>query len=161
MARQTSTEESQSLSRSPHPHLTCGAREELDEAPRRARRKGTSEAPKKSFYDSSCFEVTILSFYRDRTIAFQDDISESMKEMSTRARRTRKSAQEEAAARLERQTSKDDVSKKVSYEKDGTLKRRNTGKKMDADKVKTMVSREVKDKKGSDSRKPVRSNPDG
>ena len=121
---------------------------------------------------------------------FQDDASESMKEMSTRARRTRKSAQEEAASgRLERQTSKDnrkdskdgwrdskdDISKKVSHDRYyftdshfhqhffvpclchqldnwhnnhtctssswaenynfSTLKRRNTGKKMDADKV--------------------------
>ena len=86
--------------------------------------------------------------------------------MSTRARRTRKSAGQEEAVergRLERQTSKDnrreskegwrdskdDISKKISHDRSffsksnqyltkpnfSTLKRRNTGKKMDADKV--------------------------
>jgi len=71
---------------------------------------------------------------------FDDDVSESAKEISTRARRTRKSEGQEGQPRLDRQTSKenwreskDDVSKKVSH--DSTLKRRNTGKKIDADKV--------------------------
>ena len=134
-----------------------------------------------------CKPISLLPF---NSIFLQDDASESMKEMSTRARRTRKSAQEEAASgRLERQTSKDnrkdskdgwrdskdDISKKVSHDRYyftdshyhqhffvpclchqldnwhnnhtctssswaenynfSTLKRRNTGKKMDADKV--------------------------
>ena len=126
--------------------------------------------------------------------------------MSTRARRTRKSAGQEEAVdrgRLERQTSKDnrreskegwrdskdDISKKISHDRSffsksnqsinesnfSTLKRRNTGKKMDADKVysktvnifllfidvffkaKTAASRDGKEKKISDTRKPVRS----
>ena len=88
---------------------------------------------KKSLYDTSYFDMSQILFLGPLSQSiFQDDASESMKEMSTRARRTRKSAQEEAASgRLERQTSKDnrkdskdgwrdskdDISKKVSHDR--------------------------------------------
>ena len=40
---------------------TLTSREELEDGPRR-RRKGTSDAPKKSLYDTSYFDVSLLPF---------------------------------------------------------------------------------------------------
>ena len=103
------------------------------------------EAPKKS----SLYDV---SYYEDE---------ESAKEVSTRARRTRKGTLEDdnrldrQTSRLDRQTSKqsmDDLSKKERN--DGTMKRRNTNKKIDSEKAKAAASKEFKEKKGSDTRKP-------
>ena len=112
----------------------------MDEASPRRRRKGTIEAPKKS----SLYDVSYL----------EDE--ESAKEISTRARRTRKgTVEDEKPTKLDRQLSKqsmDDVSKKERN--DGTIKRRNTNKKIDAEKAKAAASKEFKEKRGSDTRKP-------
>ena len=63
---------------------------------------------------------------------------------------------ENKPSRLERQLSKqsmDDVSKKERNET--TIKRRNTNKKIDSEKAKAAASKEFKDKKYSDTRKPA------
>ena len=75
--------------------------------------------------------------------------------MSTRARRTRKGASDGKPA-LERERSRqslDDISRKDKAESGG-VRRRNTNKKIDAEKAKSAASKEGKDKKGSDVRKP-------
>ena len=110
--------------------------EEVAVSPRR-RRKGLVEGPKKSMYDTGYFEE-----------------EESVREVSTRARRTRKGTSDPCKP-LERQTgtsrqSLDDLSRK---EKGDTLKRRGTNKKMDAEKAKSAAARETKEKKNSDSRR--------
>ena len=77
------------------------------------------EVPKKSMYDTGYF-----------------DEEESVREMSTRARRTRKGTSDTGKP-LDRQTSRqslDDLSRK---EKGETLKRRGTNKKIDAEKAKS------------------------
>ena len=102
--------------------LSVSREDNLDEASPRRRRKGTLEAPKRS----SLYDVSYA----------EDD--ESVKEVSTRARRTRKgTVEDEKPSRLDRQLSKqslDDVSKKDKT--DGTMKRRNTNKKIDSEKAK-------------------------
>lgn len=102
--------------------LSASREDILDEgtSPRR-RRKGVTEQPKKSsIYDTGYF-----------------DEEESAREVSTRARRTRKGASDTARPNLDRQTSKqslDDLSRKDKT--DAGLKRRGT-KKIDAEKSKT------------------------
>lgn len=76
---------------------------------------------------------------------------ESVKEVSTRARRTRKGISDTSKPNLDRQMSKqslDDLSRKDKG--DGTLKRRGTQKKMDHDKAKASAGKDTKDKKLSD-----------
>ena len=107
----------------------------MDESasPRR-RRKGVTDPPKKSMYDTGYFEE-----------------EESVKEVSTRARRTRKGISDTSKPNLDRQMSKqslDDLSRKDKG--DGTLKRRGTQKKMDHDKAKASAGKDTKDKKLSD-----------
>ena len=110
ISRQSSEEDlldSESLSVSRDEYLEDGA------SPRR-RRKGVTDKPK---YDTGYF-----------------DEDESVKEVSTRARRTRKGASDTIKPNLDRQTSKqslDDLSRK---DKDAGLKRRGTSKKLDIDK---------------------------
>ena len=117
--------------------LSVSQEDILDEASPRRRRKGTSEAPKRSsIYD----------------VSYAED-EESVKEISTRARRTRKGTVEDdkSAPHLDRQLSKQslgDVSKKES-----TIKRRNTNKKIDSEKAKAAASKDTKEKKVSDQRK--------
>ena len=95
------------------------------------------EVPKKSMYDTGYF-----------------DEEESVREMSTRARRTRKGTSDPGKP-LDRQTSRqslDDLSRKGQSE---TLKRRGTNKKIDAEKAKSAAGRDTKEKKLSDSRRPA------
>ena len=126
ISRQSSEEDlldSESLSVSRDEYLEDGA------SPRR-RRKGVTDKPK---YDTGYF-----------------DEDESVKEVSTRARRTRKGASDTIKPNLDRQTSKqslDDLSRK---DKDAGLKRRGTSKKLDIDKAKSAASRDTKEKKLSD-----------
>ena len=95
-----------------------------------------TEQPKKStMYDTGYF-----------------DEEESAREVSTRARRTRKGASDTARPNLDRQTSKqslDDLSRKDKT--DGGIKRRGT-KKIDVEKTKTAVGEKSKEKKPSDVR---------
>ena len=112
------------------------SREDLldDGASPRRRRKGVTEQPKKSMYDTGYF-----------------DDEESAKEVSTRARRTRKGASDTSRPNLDRQTSKqslDDLSRKDKAE--GGMKRRGT-KKVDAEKAKAAAGKD-KEKKSSDAR---------
>ena len=72
------------------------------------------------------------------------DEEESAREVSTRARRTRKGASDTARPNLDRQTSKqslDDLSRKEKT--DGGIKRRGT-KKIDVEKTKTAVGEKNK-----------------
>ena len=115
--------------------LSVSREDLLDETSPRRRRKGVTEQPKKSMYDTGYF-----------------DEEESAREVSTRARRTRKGASDITRPNLDRQTSKqslDDLSRKDKT--DGGMKRRGT-KKIDAEKAKTAVGKESKEKKPSDAR---------
>ena len=79
------------------------------------------------------------------------DEEESAREVSTRARRTRKGASDTARPNLDRQTSKqsqDDLSRKDKT--DGGIKRRGT-KKIDVEKAKTAVGEKSKEKKPSEA----------
>lgn len=72
------------------------------------------------------------------------DEEESVKEVSTRARRTRKGASDTTKPIIEEPSRKDKI--------DVGLKRRGTNKKMDAEKAKAASSKDFKDKKISDSK---------